>query len=201
MRTILGILLCLVIPLSASAAPAGNSKARATLRKKYFQGTFGYNLWHEAVAASSGGNDGNISMSFHGFKIGGAYLVPYKQLRWVQYYAADVSFGNTKGTGDGAITDQLREQPWYAATVTPGLIFRSTALSELGVILPLAYRQIDFKLDSGASLQVDDKPFSVGVGAMFINRFTTRSSLMLALTHQHMWNATIWGMTYTYDFK
>jgi hypothetical protein len=81
------------------------------------------------------------------------------------------------------------------------MIYRATAVSELGVYIPLAYRKVSWKLDSSSALTLNEKAFSVGLGFMFINRFTPYTSLLVTVTHQHMWNSTLWGIGWQYDFK
>ena len=134
-------------------------------------------------------------------KIGANYQIPFRNVRWVQYYGADFQYGSVKGTGDGTLSDAVKDQPWMGLTLSPGLIYRSTAVSELGFMIPLAYRKVSWELDPAASLEISDKNFSAGLGAIFINRFSRRSSLLLSLTHQQMWTATVWGIGFQYDFK
>jgi hypothetical protein len=176
-------------------------KARSILRKNFYQLQIGYHLWHEAIEVTSGGTPGNLSAQFHGFNIGGSFQRPFKDIHWVEYYGAHVSFGSIKGTGEGTITDALKDQPWYGLTLSPGIIYRATAVSEIGFILPLVYRNISWKLDPTAQLETHAKNFSVGLGAQFISRFTPYSSVMASLTHQHMWKTTVWGIAWQYDFK
>jgi hypothetical protein len=140
-------------------------------------------------------------MQFHGFEFGAGYEIPFKAFRWVQYYSADVAVGVAKGIGKGPVVDELKDQSWMAFTAKAGIIYRATAVSEVGLFIPLTIRSARWKLDETAQLEMKDKSFSAGLGAMFINRFTPYQALVVTLTHQHMWNSTVWGIAWQYDFK
>lgn len=193
--------LFLIFSTTSSYAVEGESKAHSLLKKKYIQVSLGYHFWHESVEINSSGTDGQMSTQFHGFKFGGSYQKPFKQIRWVQYYGADFAFGKAKGTAEGALTDQLEDQPWLSATFSPGILYRSTAVSEIALVLPVAYRRVEWKLANNTNLEVNDTALSVGLGAIFTTRFNPYSSLAISMTHQHMWTATIWGIAWQYDFK
>lgn len=195
-------LLILILLVGTSVATAAEkTKARSLLRKQFYQATAGYRIWHEDVPAVSSGVDGDIPMQFHGFEFGGAYQIPFRSIRWVQYYGADFSIGAAKGAGQGPVTDSLKDQPWMGLTLKPGILYRGTAVSEVGLFIPFAYRKVNWELDASANLVMDESPYSIGLGAMFVNRFTPFSSLLITVTHQHMWKSSVWGIAWQYDFK
>jgi len=185
----------------AKKTAATQTRAHSILRRKFFQGTIGYRIWHENVPAVSGGVPGDIPMQFHGFNLGGSYQIPLKNFRWVKYFGGDIDFGVAKGQGKGPVTDQLKDQPWFALTAKPGILYRSTAVAEFALVVPLTFRKVNWKLDDSAQLALSEKTFSAGLEGQFISRFTPYNSLLVTVTHQFMWNATVWGIAWQYDFK
>ncbi|MCC6138523.1 MAG: hypothetical protein IT287_07805 [Bdellovibrionaceae bacterium] len=79
-------------------------------------------------------------------------------------------------------------------------MYRTTAKSELGYFIPITYRMIQWKVSDPFDPDRDSS-FSAGVTAAYVNRFNLRSSLMVTLTHQQLWSATIWGVGYQIDLR
>lgn len=62
------------------------------------------------------------------------------------------------------------------------------------------YRKISWNFNSGSGLTAADKALSLGIGVLFVQRFTKDSSLNLSLVHQRMWATSTWSAAYNYDF-
>ena len=183
------------------AQDAAPRKVKASITKKKFrQFTLGYQLWQETIDASSAGVNSEMLTYFHGFKAGYSWHRPLRNVRWVTVYGADFGFGFAKGAAMAPLTDEVEDQGWYSATVYPGLMYRGTSKSEIGIQIPLTYRIIQWKLDEPFDLDRKGS-FSAGVSLMYVARFSLKSSMQVALTHQQMWDATIWSIGYQFDFR
>lgn len=176
---------------------------KSKLKKSFYQVHMQYLLWQEDIDANAGTLAGSIPFQFTGLKMGASYNSPLSKIRWVQSYAMDVSFGTAKGgSSPNALTDEFKNQMWYAATLTPGLTYRSSAVSELSLILPLTYRKVNWSYGDSLAIELDrSSSFSVGLGALFALRFTPKSALFASLTHQQMWKTTQWSIGWQYAFK
>ncbi len=199
------LIFTLFINILASAPAFANvetqtSKKVSPLKKQYTQISASYIFWQEKLEAVSNGTAGYMMTHFHGFKLGYAYNKPFNNIRWVQSYLGEASMGYVKGAGtSAAIPDEVESQTWMGLSFSPGLIYRTTANSEIGFALPLSYKKPLWKFET--PLEVDDHPFSVGLSLNFISRLNLKSAITLGLTHQHMWNATIWSVGWQYDFR
>jgi hypothetical protein len=185
----------------AVAQNTSTKKIKATTTKKnYTQLHVGYQLWQETIDASSGGTASEMLTYMHGFRLGYSWHRPFSNVRWVSVYGAELGMGLAKGTATAPLTDEVEDQTWFSVTFNPGLIYRGTSKSEIGLMLPISYRMIQWELQAPFDLDRGSS-FSVGLTGAYVNRFTQKSSLMVTLTHQQMWNATIWGLGYQYDFR
>lgn len=193
--------LFVVVATSSVQAQEVRKKIKASVtRQRYTQLHLGYQMWQESFDASSGGVPSEMLAHLHGFRLGYSWHKPLKNVRWVSVYGADFGFGMAKGTAATPLTDEVKSQPWYMATVYPGLIYRTTSRSELGVLLPLSYRRVQW--DVKAPFELDkENSFSVGLTGLYINRFNLRNSFVVSISHQQMWSATVFGIGYQYDFR
>ncbi len=171
------------------------------MKENYRQVHVGYHMWQEKIDVSSDGVDAMMLTHFHGVRLGySSHRPSSSNVRWVTVYGADLGLGLAKGAATAPLTDQVESQGWVSATVYPGLIYRSTSKSELGIQLPLVYRNIQWKLDK--PFEADrSSSFSAGVTAIYINRFTLQNSMSITLTHQAVWKSTVWGIGYQIDFR
>lgn len=182
-------------------AQEGPRKIKAsTTKKKFSQFHVGYQVWQEHIDASSAGTESEMLAHFHGAKIGYSLHHPHKNVRWVTVYGADLGIGLTKGTATSPLTDEVEDQTWFSITAYPGLMYRSTSKSELGILIPVSWRMIQWKLQDPYDLDRDSS-FSAGISLVYVNRFSLKSSMTVTLTHQQMWNATIWGVGYQIDLR
>lgn len=188
-------------PVSVSSKQ--KTAARTRLKKSYYQINMQYLIWEENINASAGAISGSIPFQFTGLKGGLSYNAPLPNVRWVQSYAGDLSLGTTKGgNSNSALTDEFQNQVWYALTFTPGLTYRTSAVSELSLILPLTYRKVNWSYEDTLYIELARaSSFSVGLGVLFALRFTPKSALFSSITHQQMWQTTQWSIGWQYAFK
>lgn len=174
-------------------------KASAT-RKNFSQFHMGYQVWQEAIDVKSAATESEMLTSLHGFRMGYSLHRPFNKVRWVAVYGFDLGFGVAKGAASSPLTDEVEDQNWFSGTFNPGLMYRSTSKSEIGLFVPITYRMIQWKVAEPFDPEKDSS-FSAGITAAYVTRFNLRSSLMFTLTHQQLWTATIWGVGYQIDFR
>lgn len=170
------------------------------IRKEYRQLHFGYQMNQETINATSSGVGTSMLTQFHGFRVGLGWHSPRRNLRWVRTYGVETSFGLAKGVTAPPAADLLREQPWLSVGASAGYMYRTTSKSEIGFALPVQYRAIFWEILPSLSLE-KEQSFSAGLSAMYVARFDLKHSVQATLTHQYMWESTIWSLSYQYDFR
>lgn len=177
-------------------------RAGKTVPPNQLQMRLGGALWQENIKVRNGASQGNMETQSQGFVTSLAYLIPTGGRTWLQHYSFDFGFGAIKGKGrSAAIPDELKGQLWLTGGVTPGLIMRTSPISAVGLMLPITYRLIEWKLKGGTSFNPEnDSSFSVGVSGVYINQLSKNHYLNLSLTHQVQWQANIWNLSWQYRF-
>jgi hypothetical protein len=178
------------------------TKKPRTHGKSYYQWGVHILLSQEEVAATRAGVTEKLVTQFQGISMKLTKRIPTSHIRWQWSHSADLAMGilHTRGAATSVVPDTLRNQPWYAATLNPGFIYRTTSVSEIGMGIPLTYRMIRWSLND-PTLTMDKKSsFSYGVSAIYINRLTQNSSLEASFTHQINWNSTIWSLGWNHIF-
>lgn len=199
------ILIFLMAFSGSTSWAQGSSKAkRRKPVKAYTQVRAGVVMWQEAIDLKKESSSAKMESQLLGPLFAYSYVRPTgSRNRWLQVYTAELGLGTLKGKGNSdSIPDELKNQPWYMVGLSPALIYRTTSVSEVGVVLPLYYRMIGWKLDPSLGLDPDrDTSFSAGLGGVYTNRLTKTSHLHVALVRQHMWNATQWMVSWQMDLK
>lgn len=186
---------------SASTSSEASASAPSKVRGPYWSAGFGLVLWQEAVELHRGASLARMQTQFKGLSFHGDYNRTLPNSYWQQLYSFEFAYGALKGQGDQpAIPDRLDNQSWYMASFRPGLIYRTSPVSRMGLFAPVMYRKIQWNFNAGSGLTASDKAFSIGLGAMFIQRFSKQSSMVLSLVHQHMWATNTWAAAYNYEF-
>lgn len=182
---------------SSSTPSAGASR----VRRPYWSSGVGLLLWQEAVELKRPGSTAKMQTQFKGLNFQGAYNRTRSNSYWQEYYGFELGYGTLKGQGDQpAITDRLDNQSWILLTLKPGLIYRTSPVSRVGIMLPVVYRKIQWNFNPGSGLEAGDKAFSVGVGFHYVQRVSKDSSVDFALTHQKMWATNLWSAAWNYEF-
>jgi|GEM_PF-2588729 len=186
--------------VDGTAAEVVPSKNRP-LEKSYFQWGIHALLWQEYIAAHRGTDTEQMLVQTQGFGLGLTYRKPSSSIRWWQSHEFDLDFGNVHTTGTSAtIPDTLRQQQWYSATFSPGFIYRTTAVSDIGMGVPLTYRVINW-VTNDPTLTLDrHTSFSYGLSAIYINRLSHTSTLQLSFADQMSWKAFVWSLGWTHVF-
>jgi hypothetical protein len=170
-------------------------------RPSYRDLTIGFITWQESIKAMRPPDSTQMQTQSLGTRISYAYNRFYSGA-WRYHHSVDFAFGTLKGKGGiSKIQDEIKNQLWAMATLSPGLIYRTSPVSELGLGLPLSYRFIQWKFESGSNFSMDKgSSFSAGIAGLFGLRFNPKSGIEFMVQHQHMWNAVIWTASYTYVY-
>jgi len=121
---------------------------------------------------------------------------PWSRVRYVTTYGLDFAFGTLSGRADDPIEDEVKQQAWMSGAFVPGIEYRSSLQTSVGVVLPLTYRSISWKVKPPFS--VEDKNFSVGIGFHLIQQIFSRSSFILEIVRQHQWDSTVYSLGFQY---
>lgn len=180
-----------------------SSKSKNVLKQNYYDVSVQYIVWNELVEASGPGISGDGRFQFAGYQFGLTHNKPFNGIRWVRQYATYLTIGTTKGAGiSGTFADEFKNQLWAALSVSAGLTYRTTAVSELSLFAPISARFISWELASNAAIELDkETSFSAGLGFQFTQRFSTRSAMMISVAHQFLWEATQWSIGYQYSLR
>lgn len=157
-------------------------------------------IWQESLKVKSDTSQGFMETQSQGINGSVGWLRPLSGRQWLYSYGLDFAIGAIKGKSNTpGIEDEIKGQMWLMGGFTPGLIYRTSPISQVGLMLPLSYRWIEWKLKNGSSFNPDgDTSFSVGLSGVYVNQLTKRSYLYLAVTYQTNWAATIWNMSWQY---
>jgi hypothetical protein len=201
------LLVCL-IPLPAFAQRTSKTSATRARRagravppnQLHFR--LGGVIWQENLKVRNDTSQGNMETQSQGIVSSFAYMIPTGGRTWLQTYSFDFGFGAIKGKGrSAAIPDELKGQLWLMGGFSPGLLYRTSPISAVGLMLPFSYRLIEWKLKDGSSFNPEgDSSFSVGLSGVYINQLTKNNYLYLSITHQTNWAANIWNLSWQYKF-
>ena len=141
-------------------------------------------MWNELIEASGPSITGDGRFQFAGYQFGLTHNKPFSGIRWVRQYATYLTIGTAKGAGiSGTFSDEFKNQLWAALSVSAGLTYRTTAVSELSIFAPISARFISWELASNAAIELDkETSFSAGLGFQFTQRFSTRSADTASVT-------------------
>jgi hypothetical protein len=186
---------------SAESDGTSKTKARAP-RKAQTQLKMGAELWQETMTLKSGAAESKMVSQSMGLFAGLGRSSPLGRSRWEFTYGAEAGIGTIKGKGNNDnVPDELKNQLWWLIGGNAGLMYRTSPVSELGLSVPFYYRAINWKLEAGSNLEIQDEPFSVGMAGEFVTHLSRNSALHLTLTQQYQWNATLWGAFYQRSFR
>jgi len=204
MKKIFLVLFLTFYALTIAAQEDAAAKSKTNLRKKYYVANMSVLMWQEKIDATNASGEGEMRFQFQGIRLGGALVKPFqKKFRWLQYYGAELAFGQATGKGTTTtFNSELEDQLWLSGTVNPGIMYRTTALSDIGFMLPLSFRTVSWAKDENTMLTVDrESTISLGMTLAFVTRFSLKSSMLISVTHHHMWDSTVWALGWQHDFK
>lgn len=205
-RIILSILLLLSLP-AAFAQNEGVSKGKAKKVKKARKSTtqlrLGMGMWQETIDLKTSLAESKMQAQSTGFLANIARNVPITNSRWAFNYSFDAGLGMIKGKGNNlSVPDELKNQFWMLAGLSAGFMYRTSPVAEIGFAVPAYYRVINWQLASGSDLDVGrDSSYSVGAGGVYVARLNESSAIHLAVTHQYLWNATLWTAFWQHEFQ
>lgn len=204
------LILCLSLTLKAEGVGAQEdsdasrrSRLRAAKRQILTRPSYdlrtALSLSQESMKASSGPTKAHMNAQLQGLHVALLNERPLKNLRWVASYGAELGLGALKGEAGGALSDRVGGQPWISLSVFPALHYRSTLHSKIGLIAPLAYRHIAWKLTS--PFKVEEEKFSLGLGGIYTHHISRGSAFTISLVHQYQWASTVWAFGWQYQFS
>lgn len=170
--------------------------------KSYFQfGLIGH-LSQENIKTERSGVSEDIESQSQGLTLSLRYIKPTSSVRWIQSHAAEFTNGYLRLQGVTAtLNDELKNQPWVSVTLSPGMSYRTTSVSEIGLSLPLTYRAISWQLKDPTYKLGKTGSFSYGLAGTFTNNFSLKNSLLVSVTHQFVWNSTVWSAGWLHSFR
>lgn len=175
-------------------------KPETYLSKKFFQASLGFLFWQETILGSRGAAKANFETQFQGLKLQGSYLEPLNNVHWVPIYSGWASFGNASSVTSGGYAESLPEQSWFGLGGSAGMLYRFNNNAELGVAIPLEFRSTSYKVASQTILERANS-FTFGASLLMVSRISKKSALTVSVTHQYVWDATQWGLAYSYDLR
>lgn len=188
----------------AQQKTAAKTKSRppSVFSKSYFQvGIIGH-LSQEGIKTERSGVSEDIESQSQGLTLSLRYIKPTSSVRWIQSHAAELTNGYLRLQGVTAtLNDELKNQPWVSVTLSPGMSYRTTSVSEIGLSLPLTYRAISWQLKDPTYKLSKTGSFSYGFAGTFTNNFSLKNSLLVSITHQFVWNSTVWSAGWLHSFR
>ncbi|MFX9947000.1 hypothetical protein ABTP75_20190, partial [Acinetobacter baumannii] len=86
-----------------------------------------------------GSETSNVTFFQRGVEFSLGQILPWSG-DWLYSYSGAVALGELKGQGNApgsTITDKLRNQYWFAFTAAPGIIWKTSPVSEVALEAPL----------------------------------------------------------------
>jgi hypothetical protein len=179
---------------NVAASSSSSSKSSEALSRPYSELSTFFSLSQEQFEATSGADATHLRAQTQGIHLGYAYLRPLRSIRWITVYGTDVGMGVLSGQSE--TQDEVKRQNWISFSFRPGIEYRSSVQSRVGLFLPLTYRSVTWKVDEG--FEVKEKKFSVGAGLIFQQQVTSKSSFLISVAHEHQWESTTWTLAYVY---
>jgi hypothetical protein len=175
---------------------------KISIGKSYFELGFEAMIWQEAIQAQRGNDVEQLETQFQGLGVNLTYRKPTRHIRWQWSHSMELAGGALHTTGTSAkIPDTLRRQQWYALSLSPGVIYRTTSVSEVGLGVPLTFRVINWVTDDSTLSLERGRSFSYGLSGLYINRLSKSSALQVIFTHQISWNTFVWSLGWNYIFQ
>lgn len=201
--SLIALLFSSVVSAQNVAPKSGKSRARVLPpAENFWQVRVGWLFGQENIRLKSGANTADMETQSEGLLASANYVLG-SRTRWRQQYGIELGNGRLKGKGNtNEIPDELRGQVWFMFGIAPGINYRSSSVSEVGLSVPIHYRMIQWQLQGGSPLDPErDASFSVAARGHYIQRFSKKSALELSLTYHHLWQATFWGASWQIDFQ
>lgn len=196
------VLFFIIFVFSTEGVAAGKklSQVRRFLSTEYKAWDYGLTTWQESFNVESFGNKDLMTTRFEGLVLAYTWNKPFKKkLRWLRMYGLEGDLGYLKGSALKGAGDQVKNQMFLMASGFYGYRYRTTMRSEVNFFMPLTIKTVMWSVED--SLKIEDQMYSVGLGGSFTFRMGLRSSISLQLSHQFMWDASVWSFRYTRDLR
>lgn len=181
---------------SIAAAPKSKRRADTTAWR------LSYLLWQEIIDLENGVDSSKMIAQSQGLQASYVWNKPFSGARWSWMYSADLGVGTVKGKGNNAaIPDTFANQAWVALGGSAGISYRTSVFSSVHLMVPLTYRTISWKLSAGSATNPSrDSSFSAGLTGAFGTQLSPKTLILFGFTHQQMWKATQWSISYQRAF-
>ncbi len=205
---VFGIIVALLLPLSGFAADApltldSPASPRATVKQtanknnrppSYWSMQLGpkFVFWQETILSTGGATPTEFPTQFYGVSATTTFRKSINSLRWYQAHSIDVMLGQAHGYGnDLSAKDNLRNQPWYGFLASPGILYRTTTVSDVTLSVPFSYRKISWT-DQATLKFGKESLFSYGLGLNGVIRLSAATQFVTRVVYQADWASTMW---------
>lgn len=186
----------------APKAKTKTSSLKSYLSKSFLQTNVGLTYWQETIDISNTTSSGQLAAFFEGLDFQATYLKPRQSLRSLYTYTGLLALGGAKGTASGGLSDEFAQQKWLKVGFAPGILYRTGMRTELGIRIPLEYRLTFWEVTAGSNVKIDrSNSFSYGISGVFAARYSLRAAIAATLTYHHVWQTSVWSVSWQYDFR
>jgi hypothetical protein len=172
------------------------TKKKSFANRDYKEIKVSYSLMNDKFGLDLNGAKGSVRALFQGINLYYVFQKPGKNIRYLFNYGFGISYGTVKGIAT-PFGNEAKGQTWYMTSFVPGIDFRNDFRTRIGLFAPISFRAIDFGFEEDLKVK-DDDPFSFGIGARYVNAFSLKNSFSFSVTHQVIWKATIWDLSWQY---
>ena len=122
--------------------------------------------------------------------------------RWRPFQSWDFGFGKLQGEGSTSdLPDRFDNQMWILAGASYGFRYRTSSITDIGLSAPLFVRFINWKLKPGTTTNPGrDLSATLGLRGHYVARIGKKLYLEGSVTHQFLWESTIWMVGLQYSF-
>lgn len=165
-------------------------------QRTYKELHLGLNLVTDKFGIDVEGDKADLRGMMQGLSLTYTFYRPSRNISWLYSYGLGATIGMLKASPNPFQTpfagQELKNKIWFMGSFVPGLDFRRTFRSRIGVFAPVVFRVIDFGYDEDTVRSFDNDPFSFGVGVRYVNVMSTRNSFSLSFAHQIVWSSSTW---------
>ena len=171
--------------------------AESFASQKYKEIQFSYSLINDSFKLRSEGNLGSLRAQMQSLNFTYSFFRPGQNIKFLYNYGFSVGIGKLKGIAE-PFGEEADGVTLITASFIYGIDFRNSYRTRIGVFFPLTIRNISFNLPDEIEVSKRNEPFSLGVGARYINAISARSAITLAYSYQYFWQSGTWDLSWQY---
>lgn len=159
-------------------------------------------FWQEKIPVQRGAAKADLNGQFMGAALNATRRGKFgSSKRWYHTLGLETAFGAVQAkNSNSSFPDYLKDQMWAAASLTPGILYRGTAVTDIYLNIPLTHRATFWKLSDPTFKVEREQSTSVGTTVLSASRFSPQTTFIAGFTHHWAWNATMWVLGFDYDF-